>query len=133
MRTRIDERPEYDMTRTHRARAQELGELRWVVDGSGTSRRPCLVVTAQKTCRLHVRPKPHREICNNDGTNVRRARAMGAGGLLVTWSRLRAAMVPAQISDRVRGHITDKQQHGKSCEETQKSFAMQALHWWPNR
>lgn len=120
-----------DVARTHRACAQELGELRRVIDGSSEPYRLCPVVTAQNVCWLCICSDSHREVRDNDCTDVRCTRAVRAWRLFLIRSRLRclgSAMSSGHISNCVRCEIADEQQHGQSCEDSQKLFAMQELH-----
>lgn len=129
--TRIDEDLSNDVARTHRACAQGLGELRRMIDGSSEPYRLCSVVTAQNVCWLRIRSDSHREVHDNDCTDVRCTRAVRAWRLFLIRSRMRclgSTMSSGHISNRVRCEIADEQQRGQSCEDSQKLFAMQELH-----
>ena len=66
----------YDATRTHRACAQVLSELRRMIDRCSTPSRPRPTIKDAEICQMSVLHDPKREVPQNHGAGVCGTRAV---------------------------------------------------------
>jgi hypothetical protein len=82
-----------------------------MIDRNRQTRWRAFIVAWKNICRLEIAAEAHLKIPDNDGTDMRGTRALGARVLLLTGSRLRAcrrAITLTQVSDRISDQISAK-------------------------
>lgn len=113
-----------------RSCSQALSELRRMIDRSSQPRWPAFILAWQDACQLEIAAKAHLKICQDNWTDVRRTRALGAWLLLLTGGglRCRRAITLNQANNCIGDQIAREQQQGKERENAQKSVASRKLH-----
>jgi hypothetical protein len=102
-----------------------------MIDRSSQSRWRASIVALQNVRRLEIAAQAHLKICDNDWTDVRGARALGAWLFLLTGSRLRArcgAITLTQVNGCIRDQIGTEKEQGEERENAQKPGPMQRRH-----
>lgn len=116
----------YEATRTHRACAQVLSELRRMIDRGRTPDRSNIATGRKKSRQLCILGNAQSEIRQHDCACMRRTRAMRARRLIVVRRRLRSlpiTMATHRVSDGISREIASECEQRKNCENTQKCFA----------
>lgn len=102
-----------------------------MIDRNRQTRWRAFIVAWKNVCRLEIAAEAHLKIPNDDGTNVRGTRALGARLLLLTGSRLgarRRAITLTHVNGCISDQISANQQRCQQRQDAQKSGSMQRQH-----